>query len=50
MRIIAREKNKELKDHYELKDAGFDYTPEDQELMNKIPEICGYTPQRVAKS
>ena len=30
MILIAREKNKELKDHYELKDTGFDYTPEDQ--------------------
>ena len=50
MRIIAREKNKELKDHYELKDVGVDYTPEDQELIDKIPEICGYTPQGVAKT
>jgi hypothetical protein len=50
MILIAREKNKELKDHYELKDAGFDYTPEDQELIGKIAEICGYTPQRVAKT
>ena len=50
MILIAREKNKELKDHYELKDAGFDYTPEDQELTGKIPEICRYTPQGVAKT
>ena len=50
MILIAREKNKELKDHYELKDTGFDYTPEDQELIDKIPEICGYTPQGVAKT
>ena len=45
-----KEKNKELKDHYELKDTGFDYTPEDQELTCKIPEICRYTPQGVAKT
>jgi hypothetical protein len=50
MILIAREKNKELKDHYELKATGFDYTPEDQELTGKIPEICRYTPQEVAKT
>ena len=50
MILIAREKNKELKDHYEFKNTGFDYTPEDQELTGKIPEICGYTPQGVAKT
>jgi hypothetical protein len=29
MILIAREKNKELNDHYELKDSGFDSTSED---------------------
>jgi hypothetical protein len=48
--LIAREKNKELKNHYELKDTGFDYTSEDQELTGKIPEICRYTLQGVAKT
>lgn len=35
MIFIAKKKNKELQDHYELKDTGFDYTPEDQELIKK---------------
>lgn len=51
MILVAREKKKKkLKDNYDLKDAGFDYTPEDQELIDKLPEICGYTPQGVAKT
>lgn len=35
MILIAREKNKELKNHYELIDKGFDYTPED--LQQYVP-------------
>ena len=34
--FTKREKKKELNDHYEFKDTGFDYTPEDQELTGKI--------------
>ena len=45
-----REKNKECQDHYNLKDAGFDYTPEDQKLTGKIPDICGCTTRGVSRT
>ena len=45
-----REKNKACQDHYKLKDAGFDYTPEDQELTGKMPAICVHTTQGVTKT
>ena len=45
-----REKNKACQDHYKLKDAGFDYTPEDQELTGKIPDICRCTTQGVSRT
>jgi hypothetical protein len=50
MILMAREKNKEPKDHYELRNAGFNYIPEDQELINKLPGIPGYYPHGVART
>ena len=50
MVITGREKNKEPKVHYELRNAGFNYIPEDQELINKLPEISGYSPHGVART
>jgi hypothetical protein len=50
MILKTREKNKEPKDHYELRNAGFNYTPKDQELINKLPEISGYSPHGVART